>query len=73
MILPAAGFEVGVLGGTLVGDRVDMVVLQSPSAAAVHTGPPGELRHRTQIQGGAQGGVEVPAEMLDGVDVDAIV
>ena len=64
---PAAGLEVGVLGGAVVGYGVDVVVLESPAAAAIDAGPAGEGRYRSEVECGAQGGGQVAAEVLDGV------
>ena len=69
---PASGLEVGVLGGAVVGDGVDVVVLEAPAVAAVDA-PPGERRYRSEVQGGAQGGGQVAAEVFDGVNVGPVV
>ncbi len=60
---PASGLEVGVLGGAVVGYGVDVVVLESPAATAIDAGPAGERRYRSEVEGGAQGGGQVAAEV----------
>jgi hypothetical protein len=56
VVVPAAGLDVVVLGGAVVGDRVDVVVLEAPLGAAVGAGPAGELWGGSEVEGGAQGG-----------------
>src|SRR5438270_8848731 len=70
VVRPAPRLQVGELGGSVVGNRIDVVVLQTPAPAAVGTAPPVEQRGRAEIECGPKGGRDVAAEMLDGEDVD---
>ena len=70
---PASGFEVVVLGGAAVGDRVYVVVFEvDVSPAAVGALASGEFGYGAEVEGGFEGGGEVAAEVFDGVDVGAV-
>jgi hypothetical protein len=73
MVGPAAGFQVVDAGGTAVGERIDVVVFEVVSFPAVFADCPGEIRWVAQVQGGANLGWDVPAEMLDMADLDTVV
>ena len=70
---PAASLDVGVAGRTVVGDWIDVVVLQPPAAVAVDALATGEPWYRTKVEGGAQLCRLIAPKAFDGVNVDPVV
>jgi hypothetical protein len=70
---PATGLDVGVAGRPIVGDRINVVVLQAPASSTVGALAARELRYGTQIEGGPQFDGLVAAKTFDGLYVDPIV
>jgi hypothetical protein len=66
------GLDVGVTGRSLVSYGVDVVVLQSPAAAAVGALPAGEFGNGPEVEGGPKFGRLGAAVTFDGVDVDPV-